>query len=189
MIDRYELPRHFEGEELTALLVALSPKQRRVLRNYVDHVELGDMSVTAWLLMLNCPVTERSWYKRGARAQFRNCQAFQDALDAYLRAAVKAGAVEETKAIAKAKRTLRLGAARAAERLVYLVDEADRQADQVKAALGVLDRADMETAAKGEVEVSDARERLARLLGADDRGDGAGAEPGPEAGGAGGAER
>ncbi len=172
MLDRYELPRHFESDELTALLVALSPKQRRVLREYVDQVELGERSIQAWLMDDKCPVSERSWYKRGARAQFRNCQAFQDALDAYLRAAVKAGAVEETKAIAKAKRALRLGAPRAAERLVELVDEAEKHGDQVKAALGVLDRADLATASKGEtaltVDMAKFEDALKRAYGDED---------------------
>lgn len=182
MLDAYALPRHFESEELATLLLALTPRQRRVLRAYVARVELGGQPVTIWLADPQCPVTERSWYKAGSRAQYKNCPGFQQALEAYLRAAVKAGTAEEAKAIARAKRTLRLGAARAAERLVELVDRGEKHDVQVKAAVSILDRADMETASKGEVEVSDARERLARLLGTG-VGDGAedaaeGADPG-----------
>lgn len=257
MIGPYELPRAFESEELTAVLTRLTPRQRRVLREYVERVELGELSVTAWLADERCPVTERSWYRRGPRAGFRNCQAFQDALTAYLRAAIRAGADEEARAIAAAKRRIRLKAERAAERITDQVDgsigqffrsverwtmaplpsqeilreevreytdERGKQKtgmfylvrqtvldvgkvtdpvlarlvrkfedgpkglklelyDALRAAETILDRADMETAAKGEigVEVSDARERLARLLGAD-------AADGAEAGGAGEAE-
>lgn len=257
MLDAYALPRSFESEELTTLLLALSPRQRRVLREYVEKVELGCLQVTAWLDEDSCPVTERSWYK--ANGQYKNCPAFQQALEAYLRAAVKASTAEETRAIARAKRALRLAAAPAAERVVEQVDadlgvffkvverwttepistyetlekrmapnpfspegpeieehlqravvvDVDRLRDPrfskavkkfsdsprngiaielhdaQRAALSILDRADMETAAKGEVEVSDARERLARLLGSGVGGGDqeAAEEPGP--GGAG----
>lgn len=243
MIQPYELPRAFENETLTTLLMVLSPRQRRVLREYVERVELGELSVTTWLAGPQCPVTERSWYRRGERAAFKNCPAFQDALTAYLRAAMQAAANEEVKAIGAAKRRLRLKAERAAERITEQVDghaglffrtverwtmtplasqEIVREEEQeytdahgkprvgtfylvrqavldvsrltdpglarlvrkfedgpkglklelydaLRAAETILDRADMETAAKGEmgVEVSDARERLARLLGAD----------------------
>ncbi len=164
MVEPYALPRAFETEDLATLLLGLNRKQRMVLREYVDKVEMGCLPVTNWLQSEKCPVREDDWYRRGKTARFKNSPAFQQALEAYLRAALKASAAEEVKGIAKAKRILRLGAARAAEHLVELVDTAEKDADQVKAALGVLDRADMETAAKGEVEVSDARERIERLL-------------------------
>lgn len=181
MVEPYALPRAFESEELATLLMGLTAKQRRVLREYVDKVELGGMSLTAWLADPKCSVTERSWYTAGAAAVYRNSAAFQAALSAYLRIAIKASEAETARAIASSKRILRLGAVAAANRLVHETENGERSADRIKAAAEVLNRADIETAAKGEVEVSDARDRLARLLGADH-------DAGAESGGPGGAE-
>lgn len=184
MIQPYALPRAFETEALTAQLMRLSAKQRRVVREYVDVVEIGGTLVTEWLRLPGCPVSENEWYKREAKGgHYKNNALFADVLAEYTRAALKADVDERLRSIGASKRTLQLGSIAAARRLVHEVDHGERSADRIKASEAVLDRADKDLAAKGEigVEVSDARERLARLLGAD-------AADGAEAGGAGEAE-
>lgn len=181
MIGPYALPAAFEREELASLLMELTPRQRRVLREYVDRVELGALSITEWFADPKCPVSQRAWYTTGETAAYRHSPVFQVALQAYLKAALAAAEAETVRAIAASRRILRLGAVAAANRLVLETDRGERSADRIKAAAEVLNRADMETAAKSEVEVSDAREKLARLLGADD-------DAGAETAGAGEAE-
>lgn len=122
MILPYALPRAFESEELTTRLMRLSPLQRRVLREYVEKVEIGESSIMEWLADPGCPVSEGVWYRRGATAHYKHSPLFQEALTAYLKAAIRAGSEEETKAISAAKRRLRLKADRAAERIADQVD-------------------------------------------------------------------
>lgn len=167
MVGRYELAYACESAEVAALLNALKPKQRRVLREYVWRVELGDVGVTEWLKSEDCPVGERAWYDKGDKAGYLHNPLFQTALEAYKKAATASQVREEQKSVAQAQRELRMGAVKAAKRLVYLVENAENENVQEKAAEAVLDRADVGTAAKAEVEVTDAKQRLARLLGAE----------------------
>jgi hypothetical protein len=167
MVGRYELAYACESAEVAALLGALKPKQRRVLREYVWRVELGETGVTEWLRSEDCPVGERAWYDKGPKAAYFHNSLFQTALQAYLRVAGGWQVREEEKAVGAARRELRMAAPKAARRLAWLIENAESHSVQEKASEAILDRADVGTAPKAEVELTDARERLARLLGAD----------------------
>lgn len=118
----YDLPHACESAEIAALLAALSPKQRRVLREYVWRVELGELNVSDWLKSETCPVNSGTWYAGGDKAHYRNCPAFQEALEAYRRAGMRWRLGEEQKTIERAHAALVRAAPRAADRLVDQVD-------------------------------------------------------------------
>jgi len=149
MIQAHVLPHGCETAEIAALLAVLTHQQRRVLRSYVWAVELGEQSVSEWLAAEKCPVSVRSWYRRGDNANYLHNADFQRALEAYVQAGQRWQLGEEARTIAAARRTLRQGACKAASRMVDLVDNAKSDAVKLLAAQQVLDRADAETASKG----------------------------------------
>jgi hypothetical protein len=114
----YEVPHACESLEVARLLAELTPRQRRVLREYVWKVELGETNVTEWLHSAVSPVSERAWYGTGKRANYLHSEAFQKALDAYRRAGQKWVLAEEQKQVARARASLVRAAPKAAERLV-----------------------------------------------------------------------
>lgn len=114
----YQLPHSCESAEIAKLLSVLSPRQRRVLREYVWRVELGELSITEWLRSEDCPVSARAWYASGERANYLHSEAFQAALRAYRSAGQRWQVAEEQKQIARAHATLVRATPRAAERIV-----------------------------------------------------------------------
>ncbi len=118
MLRPHDLPHACETADLAAKLAALTPRQRRALRAYVWDVELGELSVTAWLHAEGCPVSERAWYASGERAHYLHSDSFQAALDAYRAAGSRWQVAEEAKAIGRARSTLVKAAPAAAERIV-----------------------------------------------------------------------
>jgi hypothetical protein len=116
--DPYSVPHLCESAELAALLAPLSPRQRRVLREYVWKVELGEQGVTEWLRSTACPVSERNWYKAGDRAGYLHNLAFKLALAKYIEAGLDWQAGEDKKEIGKAQRSLIRAAPAAADRIV-----------------------------------------------------------------------
>jgi hypothetical protein len=181
----YQLPHSCETEEIAALLNQLSPRQQRVLRAYVWQVELGELLVSEWLATEGCPVGIKSWYRRGDNAAYWNDGAFRAALDAYLRTGQRWRLNQEQRQVERARTTLIQAAGKAANKLAGLVDsESERIA--LEASNSVLDRAGLETATKGTVDVQesgadDARAKLAKLLAGR-------AGPGADPAGAGGAD-
>jgi hypothetical protein len=114
----YELPHECETQEIAVLLAALSAVQRRVLRSYVWQVELGQLSVTAWLRSEMCPVSERTWYSKGKNARYCYNQAFQHALRTYVQAGQRWQVADEERHIARARSTIVRATPRAADRVV-----------------------------------------------------------------------
>lgn len=149
LVGRYELPHACESQEIATALARLSAKQRRVLREYIWQVEMGRLGVTEWLRSEGCPVSERAWYTSGDKANYLHNATFQAALDAYKRAGQRWLIGEETRTIEAAQRKLRMGAERAAERVVDLVDNGRGDMVRLLASKEVLDRADVATASKG----------------------------------------
>lgn len=118
----WDLPHGCESAEVAALLAGLSRKQRRVLREYVWRVELGELGVMAWLADARCPVSEGVWYRSAERGgHYWGCVAFQAALERYMNAALGWQTREEARAVASAQRSLRMAAPRAAGRLTEIV--------------------------------------------------------------------
>lgn len=156
-VQRYALPHACESQEIATALAQLSPKQRWVLREYIWQVELGGAAVTEWLHGETCPVSPTSWYLSGDKANYLHNAAFQNALDLYRQAGQRWVITEEARTVEAAQRKLRMGAARAAERMVALVDEASTDMVRLRAAEQVLDRADVATASKapGQAQVTE----------------------------------
>lgn len=148
MLGPYEIPHACELQELAGVLAQLTRNQRQVLRSYIWQVELGDRTVTAWLAGEKCPVSTNTWYRTGKRSGYYHNEAFQEAITAYKQAGQRWLLSEEERSVAAATRKLRLGAVRAAERMVDLVDNAGSDMVKLRAAEQVLDRADAATAAK-----------------------------------------
>lgn len=117
-MDVYGIPHGCESAELAGLLARLTPKQRRVLRQYVWEVELGQQTVTRWLESEKCLVRESSWYRRGDHAHYANDPVFTEALEAYKTAGIRWQANEEQRAVAAGARRLRMATPQAAERVV-----------------------------------------------------------------------
>src|SRR5512137_584439 len=118
----YQLPHSCETEEIAALLAQLSPRQQRVLRAYVWQVELGEHLVSEWLAEEGCPVSVKSWYRRGDNAAYWNNPDFEAALDAYLRSGQRWRLGQEQRQIERARTTLIQAAGKAALKLAGLVD-------------------------------------------------------------------
>lgn len=144
----YDLPQSWETEETVALLMALTSTQRRALRAYISQVELGDKSVVEWLASDLCPVSRAAWYRDGQR-NYLNHPGFKAALEACLRRALAAQTAEEDKAIRRATSKLRLLVPKAVDRLEALMESGESDAVKLRAADSILDRAGLETAAKG----------------------------------------
>ena len=149
LLPRYALPHASESQEIALALARLSPKQRRVLREYIWQVELGGLGVTEWLRSEKCPVTQKAWYLPGDKANYLHNEAFQEALDLYKVAGQRWLISEEARTVEAAQRKLRMGAVKAADRMVDLVDNAGSDMVKLRAAEQVLDRADAATASKG----------------------------------------
>jgi hypothetical protein len=146
---RYELPHACESMEIAQALTRLAAKQRRVLREYIWQVELGEVGVTAWLESEKCPVSPRAWYASGHKANYLHNDAFKEALALYRDGGQRWLITEEARTVEAAQRKLRLGAVKAADRMVDLVDNAGSDMVKLRAAEQVLDRADAATASKG----------------------------------------
>jgi hypothetical protein len=131
MLEPFELPHECESAEIAELLARLNPRQRRVLRSYVWQVELGELTVTAWLAGEKCPVRRPNWYDaRPGKGRFWGNADFQRALAAYKLAGLRWQVGQEERQIAQAQRRIRHAAPAAAERLV----------DQVNADMGAFFR-------------------------------------------------
>lgn len=144
----YDLPQSWETEETVALLMQLSTTQRRALRAYLSQVELGHLNVVEWLDSDPCPVSRAAWYRDGQR-NYLNSPQFRQALDACLRRALLAQNSEEEKAIRQATRKLRMLVPKAVESLERIMQTGESDAVKLRAADSILDRAGLETAAKG----------------------------------------
>lgn len=149
----YDLPQRWETEEVVGLLVQLSATQRRALRSYISHVELGGMDVTAWLESEHCPVSRAAWYRKGQR-NYLNHDLFRRALEESLRLALAAETAEEERAIRRATSKLRKLVPAAVDRLEDLMEFADKDAVRLRAADSILNRAGLETAEKSTTEVT-----------------------------------
>jgi hypothetical protein len=149
LLRRYELPHACESMEIAQALARLAARQRRVLREYIWQVELGELGVTAWLESEKCPVSPRAWYASGHKANYLHSDAFQEALALYRDAGQRWLITDQARSVEAAQRKLRLGAVKAAERMVDLVDHAASDMVKLRAAEQVLDRADVATASKG----------------------------------------
>src|SRR5512139_2577093 len=103
LLRRYELPHACESQEIAQALARLSPKQRRVAREYIWQVELGEQSVTSWLHQESCPVSPRAWYESGDKANYLHNDAFQQALDLYKVAGQRWLISEEARTIERAR--------------------------------------------------------------------------------------
>lgn len=160
MINPYDLPHDCEREAVALALAALNRNQRRVLRAYVRNVECGDKTLTDWLTNGPDQVALSTWRRpAGKGGQYWGTDAdpviaFRSAVKLYKDAWLTWETDEEAKALRKAGRELRLLAPKAVERLASLMEWADKDAVRLRAALGVLDRAGIETAAKGPEAVS-----------------------------------
>lgn len=122
MFQPFDLPHNCESAEIAGLLDALSHRQRQVLRAYVWMVELGERSVSEWLAADGCPVSERSWYRRGDKASYWHYAPFRAALAAYVRTAQRWLLDQERRDIGRAKSAMIRTAPRAAERIIEQVD-------------------------------------------------------------------
>lgn len=114
MLRAYELPHECETAEVSAALAALSPRQRRVLRQYVQQVEFGEIGVTEWLRGETCPVQERSWYGK----YYRGDPGFMAALETYTKALQQWQVRGEQRTVEQSQRELRLATRSAARRLI-----------------------------------------------------------------------
>lgn len=159
MLNPYDIPHDCEREGVAAALARLDRRQRRVLRAYVRNVECGDKAVTQWLTEGPDAVAISTWRKPGREGgKYWGTDAdpvvpFRKATEMYVKAWLAWEAGEEAKAVRKAGRELRLMAPKAAQRLEYLMENGESHNVQLRAALGVLDRAGTDTAAKGTMAV------------------------------------
>lgn len=140
MPEARDLPHFCETAEVADAMANLSRLQRRALRGYVWEVELGGKGKVEWLKE---QTFFDNWYRTGKGARYEHNAAFQTALRVYLRAALRWSTVEEQAAIAKANRTMRLAADRAARRVVSLVDVAENDRVRLDASKTVLAAADI----------------------------------------------
>ena len=154
MLNPYDIPHDCEREGVATALAHLDRRQRRVLRAYVRNVECGARTLTQWLAEGPDAVALSTWRKPGSTGgKYWGTEAdpvipFRQAVDLYVKAWLAWEAGEEVKAVRKAGRELRLMAPKAAARLEYLMEQGESHNVQLRAALGVLDRAGTDTAAK-----------------------------------------
>lgn len=161
MLNPYDLPHDCEREAVALALSGLNRRQRRVLRAYVREVECGEKDLSKWIAEGPDSPSMATWRvpaRKGGKywgTEDDPVKPFREAVRLYRDAWLFWETAEEQKALRKAGRDLRLLAPKAVERLGNLMDYADKDAVRLRAALGVLDRASMETAAKNEtVEMS-----------------------------------
>lgn len=173
-------------EAVEAAFGALTPphleKKKATIIALVDARLAGRSEESVWRLPQTC---NRGTY----HMKWKHDPTFKVCLEEVDRLARQWKDSRTVRALQEAAERLALAAPIAVAKVMGLL-ASDDESVRLRAALGILDRAGMETATKttAGVEVSDARERLARLLGVDGGG-AADAAGGPEAGGAGGAER
>ena len=142
----YELPHACESFELAATLAQLDREQVRALRSFMWQVEFGDKSIREWLASDTCPVSLNTWYRRNGR--FMHDPMFQRAQEQYRRVGQRWLVAEEERSIGDALRDLRLGARRAARRMLDLVDNGTTDGVRLRASEQVLDRADVAVGSK-----------------------------------------
>ena len=142
----YELPHACESFEMAAMLAQLDKEQRRTLRSLMWQVEFGDKSVTAWLSDKGCPVSHNTFYRQGGR--FLHDAKFKAARELYKQVGARWLIAEEERSIGDALRELRMGARKAAQRMVDLVDNGTTDGVRLRASEQVLDRADVAVGSK-----------------------------------------
>lgn len=166
----YSVPHDCEREELALQLALLKPQQRTILRSYIHNVVYGQMNLSEWSRQDIYPrVSLPAWRKRFDRGgnywgtEDSPNQQFRDAYNAYVLAHTTWQTIEEEKSVKRAGKLLRLGATRAAERILFLVDDGENDRIKLDAAKTVLDRASEDTAEKGSLSVGISSETFAAL--------------------------
>ncbi len=158
----YSIPHDCEKAELAARLLRLKTNQRKVLRSYVRNVLAidGTMTLTQWVKSDTVPRVSMSVWRKPADkdgnywgTEDSPNVAFREAVDAYLIALNRWETDEEEKSVRSANRQIRLGALKAANELVNLVEYEEDARIRLDASKTVLDRASVDTAAKGSINI------------------------------------
>lgn len=149
----YTYPHMCESEQVAEALARLPAQKRRVLRSYIWHVELGSKRVGEWLAMGDCPISPAAWYRSAGKNYLRDAY-FLDARDIYVARALVWQSTAEATAVQQAAHKLRLHSLNAVEQLIEMMATGEKDADKIRAAATILDRADIATAVKSSQEVS-----------------------------------
>lgn len=136
----YKFPHASEGEAVHRLMDKLSGKQQRALRSYVRLVEFGEMSVEEWCGNAPDSVARSTWYKPDGK--YFHDEDFLAALAGYKKSYSAWVTSEERRSVEQAKRSIRLEAAAAAQRMIALSRGAEDERVQFQATKDILSRAD-----------------------------------------------
>lgn len=166
----YDYGHECETEELTEVLSALTPAQRRAVRSYVRLVEFEGMTLEEWLLKAEDAPAKSTWNKPDGNFWGSNARpnhAFRAAVQQYTEAYTKWTLRAEQRQLRAASGVMSSGLTRAARRLVALVDEGENDRIKLDAAKDLLNRfkdtASQAPAASGDDSGLSDEERAARI--------------------------
>lgn len=159
----YSTPSYAEREEAQRAMMLLDRQQQAVLRSYVVQVHFGSMTLTQWH---DSPhgVSRNAWQKparKGGRyygTEEDGNPLFRAALAKLIECYAAARTEEEARAVAAAGRAYRLAAADAADRHIWLMQNAQDESVQLRAASEVADRAGVVKV--GKLDVTSGGERV-----------------------------
>lgn len=182
MFDPYSVPHECEKEAVATALHSLSIAQIKAVRSYIQLVAFGDTRLTDWLGQAPHAPNESNWRKparKGGRywgTEEDPVKPFRDAVEVYRLSMLRLETAEEEQAMRRAVSKLRRLTTKAVDSLERLMESGESDAVKLRATTDILDRAGVETAAKGsaEVSLSDAAALIAAMR--------AGADEGTESG-------
>lgn len=152
----YSTPRYAEKEEAHRAMMLLDRVQQAVLRSYVLQVHFGKLTLAEWHGSQH-GVNRANWYKparKGGRyygTEDDGNPLFRDALEKLIECYGLARTEEEARTVAEAGRLYRMAAAAAAEKHLWLMDNAEDESVQLRAASEVADRAGVVKVVKADV--------------------------------------